>query len=142
MFGMLRRIRAFMTPNPLTIADHQSLAAAHRLMREHHVRHLPVLSAGKLVGVISLRDLYFIETLPDVDPESVLVSEAMSSDTFTASPDTPLTDVVREMAENKYGSVVLVEDERVVGVFTTIDALRTLLSFAKKDRPRAVAARH
>jgi CBS domain-containing protein len=64
------------------------------------------------------------------------------TDTFTASPDTPLTDVVREMAENKYGSVVLVEDERVVGVFTTIDALRTLLSFAKKDRPRAVAARH
>jgi acetoin utilization protein AcuB len=124
---MPRLIKEFMTRNPITIADHQSLATAHRMMREHGVRHLPVLSAGKLVGVVSMRDLYFIETLPGVKTDEVLVSEAMSSEVYTVSPDTPLDEVVREMADNKYGSVIVVDSTRAVGVFTTVDALRALL---------------
>ena len=53
------------------------MAAAHRLMRRHKIRHLPILQEGKLVGVLSQRDLYFLETLKDVNPEEVNVSEAM-----------------------------------------------------------------
>lgn len=133
-------IRQFMTPNPITIAAYQPLTAAHKVMREHHVRHLPVLAEGKLVGVVSMRDLYFIETLPGANPDEVLVSEAMSSEVYTVGPTTPLDEVVREMADNKYGSVVVVDGARIVGVFTTVDALRALLeSSAPTRRPRAAA---
>lgn len=132
----MRAIKDFMTRNPVTIADHQSLAAAHRVMREHGIRHLPVMSGGKRVGIVSLRDLYFIETLPGVDPEAVLVSEAMSSEVYTVSPTTPLTEVVQEMADNKYGSVIVVDGARAVGVFTTVDALRALLSSTPAVRAR------
>jgi acetoin utilization protein AcuB len=91
-------------------------------MREQHIRHLPVLHQGKLIGVVTDRDLRLVETLRDVDPNDVAVNEAMTSEVFTVSPDAALDDVVRSMASNKYGSAVVVDHGHVVGIFTTVDA--------------------
>jgi acetoin utilization protein AcuB len=115
-----------MTRTPHLIGVEQSMTAAHQVMRANGIRHLPVLHGGKLVGVVSQRDLHFIETLSDVDPEEVPVEEAMTQDVYAVSPRTPLKEVVTEMAERKLGSVVVVEGQKIVGVFTTIDALDTL----------------
>jgi acetoin utilization protein AcuB len=115
-----------MTASPHTIARSQPLAVARRLMREHSIRHLPVLDGGSVVGLISERDLLLVETLPGVNPTDVRVEEAMVQELFTATPDTPVADVVGTMIERKLGSAVIVEADRVVGVFTTIDALRAL----------------
>jgi acetoin utilization protein AcuB len=115
-----------MTRNPHLIGAEQSIAAAHHLMRTNGIRHLPVLHGGKLVGVVSQRDLHFIETLRDVNPETMSVEEAMTQDVFAVSPRTPLKEAVSEMAERKLGSAVVVEGQKIVGVFTTIDALDTL----------------
>jgi acetoin utilization protein AcuB len=119
-------IERFMSPCPQTIGQEQPLALGHRIMREHGIRHLPVLHAGKLVGVLSQRDLHFIETLQDVDPDAVEVSEAMSKDTYAVGPKSPLREVAAQMAQHKFGSAVVLEGERVVGIFTTVDALRAL----------------
>lgn len=116
-------VRKCMSSSPYTIGKEQTLSFAHQVMREHRIRHLPVLEAGKLVGIVSERDLHLIETLRDVNPSEVTVEDAMSQDVYTVSPDAPLDEVVREMAAHKYGSVVVVENDRVVGVFTTIDAM-------------------
>lgn len=113
-----------MTTSPHSIGREQKLSQAHELMREHAIRHLPVLHAGKLVGVLSDRDLHLIETLRDVDPDKVLIDEAMSTTVYAVSPKTPLDEVVREMAQHKYGCAVVVDKDKVVGVFTTIDAMR------------------
>jgi acetoin utilization protein AcuB len=127
-------IEQFMTRSPRTIGHQQSLAAAHRMMREHDIRHLPVLDSGKLVGMLSLRDLHFIETLGDVDQETVNVSEAMSQDTYAVGPRATLRKVVAEMAEHKYGSAVVLDDGKVVGVFTTVDGLRALAGLLEGQR--------
>jgi acetoin utilization protein AcuB len=95
-------------------------------MRDEKIRHLPVLQGGQLVGLLSQRDLYFIETLQDVDPERIAVSEAMSQDVYTVEPGSALTEVVKEMIAHKYGTAVVVQRGEVLGVFTTIDALRAL----------------
>jgi acetoin utilization protein AcuB len=76
--------------------------------------------------VLSLRDLHLVETLRDVDPDQVTVAEAMTQDVYTVEPEDRLGDVVKEMAQRKLGSAVVVEGNRVVGVFTTVDALETL----------------
>jgi acetoin utilization protein AcuB len=116
-----------MTPSPHSIGSEQTLTAAHDLMREHAIRHLPVLHGGKLVGLVSLRDLHLVETLKDVDPTQVTIDEAMTTEVYTVAPDTPLADVVRVMLETKLGSAVVVDGTRVAGVFTTTNALKALL---------------
>lgn len=121
-------IDQFMTRSPHTIGHHQTLAAAHLMMREFRVRHLPVLDGGKLVGILSQRDLNFIETLRDVDPEDVAVVEAMTQEIFTVDVRAKLHGVATEMAKHKYGCAVVVERAQVVGVFTTTDALNALSS--------------
>jgi acetoin utilization protein AcuB len=124
----------YMTPAPFTVGVDLSIAAAARLMREHQVRHLPVLSGGKLVGMVTQRDLLLIESLQDVNPEQVTVEEAMTPDPYAISPGTALEWVALEMAQRKFGSTVVVEHGRVVGVFTTIDALRALQELLAHQR--------
>jgi acetoin utilization protein AcuB len=115
-----------MTRTPQVIGVEQSLTTAHELMRSNGIRHLPVLHGGKLVGVLSQRDLHFVESLRDVNPDEVAVEEAMTQDVYAVPPRTPLREVVNEMAERKLGSAVVVEGQKIVGMFTTVDALDTL----------------
>jgi len=116
-----------MTKTPHLIGAEQSMKTAHELMRAHGIRHLPVLHGGKLTGLLSLRDLHLVETLPGVDPDVVRVEEAMTQDVYAVPPKTPLKEVISEMVTRKLGSVVVVDGRNVVGVFTTIDALQLLL---------------
>jgi acetoin utilization protein AcuB len=119
-------VRQSMTPSPFTIGPEGSLAAARELMVGHDVRHLPVLAAGHLVGLLSERDLLLVESLPGVNPGAVRVEEAMVQDVFRVAPDAPIAEVVGTMIDRKLGSAVVMEGEHVVGVFTTMDALATL----------------
>jgi acetoin utilization protein AcuB len=119
-------IRKYMTTTPHSIGGEQTLETASRMMREHHIRHLPVLHGGKLLGVLTDRDLKFIEAFRDVDVRKVLVEEAMSGEPYTVSPDTPLDQVVSTMAAEKYGSAIVMDNQHVVGIFTTVDACRAL----------------
>jgi acetoin utilization protein AcuB len=50
----------------------------------------------------------------------------MSEDLYAVPPDAPLDEVVDTMAEKRYGSAIIVQNNRVVGVFTTVDACRAL----------------
>ena len=127
-------IHRFMTGGPHTIGHDQTLAAAHRMMRDHSIRHLPVLDAGKLVGILSLRDLLFIETLKDIDQEQVQVREAMSQDVFAIGPRSSVRTVAAEMAEHKYGSAIVIDKGHVMGIFTTVDALHALSSLLDEQR--------
>jgi acetoin utilization protein AcuB len=120
-------VRHWMTPSPHSIGKDQPLAVAHRLMTEHGLRHLPVLEHGKLVGILTQRDLYFIEALGNVNPEVERVEEGMSQEVYCVGPEARIEDVAAEMAVHKYGCAVVVEGPKVVGVFTTIDALEVLV---------------
>lgn len=119
-------IKKYMTTDPHSIGQEQTLAQAHVMMREHHIRHLPVLHGGKLCGILTDRDLHFLETLRDVDPTKITVEEAMATNVYAVSPDASLDDVVSEMAQHKYGCAVIMQNQKVVGMFTTVDVCRAL----------------
>ena len=119
-------ISRYMTPQPWTIERRATLTAAHQLMRSHAIRHLPVMDAGKLVGIVSERDLHLIETLPDADPDEVTVDDAMTESVYIAAPTDEVSEVVDRMAARKLGSAVVMQDQRVEGIFTLIDALHVL----------------
>ena len=124
MSKVIPTVQKYMTTSPHTIGEEQPMAVAHRIMRDNHIRHLHVLRDGKVAGMVSDRDLHLIETLKDVDPREVQVSEAMSQDPYVVPPDAPLDEVVRTMAEKKYGSAIVVQSQKVVGIFTTVDVCR------------------
>ncbi len=129
-------VQRYMTVNPVVIASDRTLADAHQLMRERGFRHLPVVEGRRLVGVVSQRDLYLIETLRGVDASADAVAEAMNADPYAVPPDAPLEQVAAEMAERKYGSAVVVDRGSVIGLFTTVDALRALASVVRGRRTR------
>ena len=93
-----------------------------------------MIDRGRLVGVLSQRDLYLLETLRGVDIATERVGEAMTADPFTTSPDAPLDEVAAHMAEHKYGCAVIVDEGAVAGVFTTVDALRALSALLRRSR--------
>ncbi|MEO8179327.1 MAG: CBS domain-containing protein [Deltaproteobacteria bacterium] len=119
-------IQKYMTTTPHTIGSDQTIAKAAAIMTEHHIRHLPVLRGGQLMGVLSDRDVKLIESFRDVDATKTSVEEAMTDQPYTVGPDTPLDEVVSTMAEKKYGSAVVVQNNKVVGIFTTVDACQAL----------------
>jgi acetoin utilization protein AcuB len=119
-------IQKYMTTTPHTIGSEQTIAKAASLMSEHHIRHLPVLHGGRLLGVLSDRDVKLIESFRDVDATKTSVEEAMTELPYTVEPETPLDQVVRSMAEKKFGSAVVVQNQKVVGIFTTVDACEAL----------------
>ena len=64
----MRIVEQYMSREPATIGKEEPLLAAHRLMQTHRIRHLPVLHQGRIVGVVSERDLHLLETVKNVDP--------------------------------------------------------------------------
>jgi acetoin utilization protein AcuB len=128
-----RTVAAWMTAQLHTIGDDQTLAEARERMHHHDVRHLPVLHGGHLVGVVSTRDIALVEALPGVDITQVTVDEAMAEEPWTVTPDTTLAQAAAVMAERKLGTAIVVDSrngDKVVGVFTTTDALRALAALA------------
>jgi acetoin utilization protein AcuB len=116
-------ISKYMTTQPHTIGIEQTLDKAEVMMREFHIRHLPVLHGGKFVGILTDRDLRLVETLKDVNPKEVTVDEAYTPNPYTVSPHAPLNEVCAEMASHKYGSALIVDNNKLVGIFTWVDAL-------------------
>lgn len=126
-------VAQYMTMQPWTIRSDATLEQARALMREHGIRHLPVLDAGKLVGILSERDVLTSGAAGDGAAET-LVESAMTVEVYTAHCDDALDEVLDEMGEHKYGSVV-VRDRRdhVTGIFTAVDALQFFAEILRRQ---------
>ena len=122
------RLGQVMTPLPCTISPDATLNQAHNMMRARNIRHLPVVRNNQVIGLVTVHDLHLVETFPGVEPDQVHVEDAMSEDLFFASSTDGLDIVVSTMAARKLGSVLVMDDGNLVGIFTSIDALRELAS--------------
>lgn len=118
------KVQKYMTFVPKSIGYDQSIAAASEILRKLHIRHLPVLKGGEIVGVLSDRDIKFILSFKDIDPKVVTVEEAYTADPYCTTPDTPLNEVLTKMAEKKYGCALVVDNTKLVGIFTEVDAFK------------------
>ena len=126
-----------MTRNPVTITEDTSLDDALHLMRERKVRRFPILdTTGHLVGIISDKDLLHAapspaSTLSVYEMHYLLakltVKKVMSSPVITVSPDMPLEDAARIMADNKIGGLPVLDGDKLVGIITETDIFKILL---------------
>ena len=95
------------------------------MMREHRFRHLPVQHAGKLVGVITDRDIKLASSFQGGD--ALKVEEVIPPAPYFIGPYAPMDEVAYQMAEHKYGCAIIVQaNDKVVGLFTSVDRMRLL----------------
>lgn len=119
-------VQKYMTYVPKSIGYDQTIAQARDVMKSLRARHLPVLNGGKLVGILSDRDINLVLQFNDVDPNTLKVDEAYTPDPYFTAPTTPLNEVVAHMAEKKFGCAIIVDNGKVVGIFTETDAYKAL----------------
>lgn len=117
-------IRKYMTTIPFSIEKDAPLLEAAELMQKNHIRHLPVLYQGKIEGIISITDITMIRTLNGVNVEKLKVYDCYTPNPYKVRPDTYIDTVLDEMAEHKYGCVLIDDNDNLVGIFTWIDALK------------------
>jgi acetoin utilization protein AcuB len=122
------QVIAFMTPFPHSIDVDAPLEDAHRLMREHRFRHVPVMSGGEIVGVLTDRDIKLVLG-PDFgspDERELRVRDAYVERPCVVPASTPVAKVARVMAQNRIGSAIVTKHGKLVGIFTVTDACRAL----------------
>ena len=119
-----------MTTNVVTIPSSSSIAYAKRIMTAHKIERLPVVDKGKLVGIVTARRLDQVSpskatslTVWELSYllEKTTVKEIMEEHVVTVSPDMTVEEAVSVAQSNKVGSLVVLEDSRVVGIVTTND---------------------
>jgi acetoin utilization protein AcuB len=133
-------VRQYMTPRPQALPAGSSAAQALDLLQRHLIRHLPILDEQqRLVGVLSDRDLALAKRERGIDPEDITVDELMVRAPYAVSPSTRIDEAAAVMATRKYGCAVVVEDGKVVGIFTTTDAMRALVELRAQRRGESLS---
>jgi CBS domain-containing protein len=115
-----------MTPSPRTVAPATALSDARGVMAQEQIRHLPVVAGSRVVGVVSARDILVVEDLRVFASYDTTVEAAMAAEPISVSSDTPIGHVVKTMAREDIGCVLVIDDGKLVGIFTDVDAVKLL----------------
>jgi acetoin utilization protein AcuB len=138
-------VRDQMSPHPITITPESSILAAQRVMTENNIRHLPVTNkSGALVGLITRTTLE--QVLPSklttlsvyelhYQLEKITVRDAMLRKVVTVTEDVPIEQAARIMWEKKIGCLPVMRAERLAGIITDIDLMRTMLELLGARQP-------
>jgi acetoin utilization protein AcuB len=138
------KARDVMTPSPITVTLEATLAEVWDLMREADIRHVPVVKAGVLVGMVSDRDLASLDVarVLTADGADALrralatpVVTVMSADVIFVEMEDDLDDVIELMLEHKVGAIPVVRPDtrEVVGIVSYIDVLREIQDLVAED---------
>ena len=140
------RVADIMTPRPVTIAPQNAIGTAIALMRAGGFRRLPVVENGRLVGIVTARDLQLVSNIPTIMREPwydnyifqhIPVSTCMTPHPITVTPESSIAEAARLMRDHKIGGLPVVENDQVVGIITETDLLNYLLRLLEehKDSP-------
>ncbi len=138
-------VRDHMTPDPVTITPQNTIADAFALLRENKIRRLPVVDKGKLVGIMTERDL------GDVSPSSATslsifeINYLLSKMTIdkvikkqkliTIVPDAYVEEAALLMRQHGIGALPVVEDGRLVGIITESDIFDAFIEIMGLNEP-------
>jgi acetoin utilization protein AcuB len=127
----------YMSVDPVTVAPQDSLQQVIELLRRRDIRAVPVVEDGKLVGIVTDRDVRQVAPayplFRDDDEirrytENLTVTAAMSADPMTVSPLTPLVEAAKILETYRISSLPVVEGFRVVGILSVTDLLRVFVA--------------
>jgi CBS domain-containing protein len=120
----MTQIRDLMTENPSSCERGTPVAEAAKVMARENVGSVPVVEGGKLLGVVTDRDLVVRLLAEGRDPQSTTVGEIASTDPVTLSPDDELDKALQLLARHQVRRLPVVEGERLVGIVAQADIAR------------------
>ena len=129
-------LKAAMTPFPYSVTLDTTLAAVRKLMQEHNIHHIPVMNSGKIVGVITERDVEVRQEMRSDDEQSLEVLHAHMSKPYIVDINEPIENVLLTMANKRIGATVITKHGKLVGVFTYIDACRYFGEYLQARFPK------
>jgi acetoin utilization protein AcuB len=145
----------------ISISPDMPISDALVLMKKEKIRRAPVVKDGKLVGIVSDKDLLNASPSPVTTLSiwemnyllsKVTISEVMSQNVLTVTEDTPIEQAARIMADNKIGGLPVMKDGHCVGIITETDLFKVFLellgareagvraTIVIEDRPGSLAA--
>lgn len=144
-------VHEIMSRNVAVLREEENLLAAERGMKGFNFRHVPVVDGGKLVGLVSERDLLRASASSLADDHAlvdhslkrnVFVREIMVTTVRTVRPETSLSEALHLMCRSKLGCLPVTKDDgTLVGILTRSDFLELTLSLLRNDHPRFEAMR-
>jgi CBS domain-containing protein len=126
-------VREIMMGAPVTLKPDDTLDLASDVISLGRIRHIPVVEDGRLVGLLSERDLIgaaasqifgLKQKSKSALLKSLLIKDVMKKRVFSVKPDTPIKEAARLLAEKKIGCVPVLSDGSLIGLVTTTDILR------------------
>ncbi|MGC9001655.1 MAG: CBS and ACT domain-containing protein [Dictyoglomus sp.] len=131
---MLVRMR--MTKNPISVSPETSILEAWKIMQDSQVRRLLVMEKGKLVGIVTERDLRSVSpsqatslSIFEINYllEKLKVKDAMTPNPITVDADAPIEEAALIMRNNKISALPVIENDEVVGIITESDIFRAFI---------------
>jgi acetoin utilization protein AcuB len=141
------RVRDCMSVDPATVGPKDSLQRVIELLRRRDIRSVPVVEKGKLIGIVTDRDVRQVAPahplFRDEDEihrytENLTVTAAMMADPMTIGPHAPLVEAAKVLETYRISSMPVVDDARLVGMLTVTDVLRV---FVEQDEELAAGRR-
>lgn len=128
-------VRDVMTRRPVTIGPGTPCDEARRLMDEHRIRHLPVVAEGRLVGMVSDRDVRSAISLS----AGTVAGRIMTPDPVMVTPETRIEHAARLMLDARFGSLPVVDGHALVGIVTYTDLLRAFVQVIETETLERIA---
>lgn len=124
-------VKEIMSKNPVTIAPNAKLRSVNMLMKVNQIRHVPVLKSGKLIGIVTEKDIRYA-MIPEIPGKRVpkgwnldhlTVKDIMSKNAITISQDAHVEDAARIIYGNKIGALPVLDNDKLVGIISVMDLL-------------------
>lgn len=137
-------VQDYMSVNPVTVAPEDTLGEALKLMKEHSIRRLPVLSKGDIVGLVTEQDL--MKASPSSATSlsvweinylfpKIKIKDIITRKIFTVAPETILEEAALLMQENNISTLPVLKDNRLVGIITESDLFKAFIDVLGLNHP-------
>lgn len=136
-----KSIKEIMNTNFMTIGSNEYLSKAEKMIYQSKLKHLPVIRAGKLVGIITKTDIKrmsFAESFDEAEAEidenifkMLKVAQVMTTKPYTMSSTATIKEVAEVLAEKEFRTIPIVDGENLVGMISTKDIIKFFLEANK-----------
>lgn len=134
-------VSVIMTKNVIKLKLSDDLTKAEELFKKYKIRHIPVVSGNKILGILSYTDLLRISFVDAVDDDAEIVDttvynmftveQVMAKKVITISPETTIREAAEILSKNEFHALPVCEGDLLVGIITTTDLIKYLIDLYK-----------